>query len=56
MMPPVSGADSLPVRRAYLRKDRSRQGHDRRLAARWVVLALVVLWLLVATVVLVAAG
>jgi len=55
-MPPASGADSLQVRRAYLRNDRSRQGHDRRLIARWIVLAVVVLWLLVAGVVLVAAG
>jgi len=55
-MPPVSGADSLEVRRAYLRNGRSRHGHDRRLIARWIVLAVAVLWLLVAGVVLVAAG
>ncbi|MGA9112837.1 MAG: hypothetical protein WB802_03425 [Candidatus Dormiibacterota bacterium] len=55
-MPPVSGADSLQVRRAYLRNGRSRHGHDRRLIARWMVLAVVVLWLLVASVVLVGAG
>jgi len=55
-MPPVSGADSLEVRRAYLRKGRWHQGHDRRLVARWIVLAVAVLWLLVAGVVLVAAG
>jgi hypothetical protein len=53
---PVSGADSLQVRRAYLRSGRSRQGHDRRLVARWIVIGVVVLWLLVAGVVLVAAG
>jgi hypothetical protein len=56
LMPPVSGADSLEVRRAYLRKGRWHQGHDRRLVARWIVLAVAVLWLLVAGVVLVAAG
>jgi hypothetical protein len=54
--PPVSGADSLQVRRAYLRHGRSRSGHDRRLIARWVVIGLVVLWLVVAGVVLVSAG
>ena len=55
-MPPVSGADSLQVRRAYLRNGRSRQGHDRRLIARWIVLAVVAVWLLVAGVALVAVG
>jgi hypothetical protein len=55
-MPPVSGADSLQVRRAYLRNGRSRQSHDRRLMARWIVLGVVVLWLLAAGVALVAAG
>jgi hypothetical protein len=55
-MPPVSGADSLQVRRAYLRHGRSRRSHDRRLIARWVVLVVVVLWLLVAGVALVAAS
>jgi hypothetical protein len=53
---PVSGADSLQVRRAYLRRGGSRRGHDRRLIARWVVIGVVVLWLVVAGVVLVAAG
>jgi hypothetical protein len=55
-MPPVSGADSLQVRRAYLRSGRSRQRRDRRLIARWAVFAVIVLWLLVAGVALVAAG
>ncbi|MGD1053414.1 MAG: hypothetical protein ABR950_06245 [Candidatus Dormibacteria bacterium] len=55
-MPPVSGADSLQVRRAYLRDGRSRNRHDRRLIVRWVVIGVVVLWLLVAGLVLVAAG
>jgi hypothetical protein len=54
--PPVSGADSLQVRRAYLRSGRSRQSHDRHLIARWIVTGVVVLWLLIAGVVLVAAG
>ena len=40
---PVSGADSLQVRRAYLRRGGSRRGHDRRLIARWVVIGVVVL-------------
>jgi hypothetical protein len=53
---PVSGADSLQVRRAYLRSGRSRQGRNRHVIARWTVIGVVVLWLLVAGVVLVAAG
>jgi hypothetical protein len=55
-MPPVSGSDSLQVRRAYLRNGGSRQLHDRRLMARWIALAVVVIWLLVASIVLVAPG
>ena len=55
-MPPVSGADSLRVRRAYLRSGRSRPRHERHLIARWVVVGVVVLWLLVAGVVLGAAS
>jgi hypothetical protein len=56
LMPPVSGADSLQVRRAYLRSGRSRGSHDRRLIARWIVLGVITLWLLVAGLALVAAG
>jgi hypothetical protein len=54
--PPVSGADSLQARRAYLRSGRSHRSHDRHVIARWIVTGVVVLWLLIAGVVLVAAG
>jgi hypothetical protein len=53
---PVSGSDSLQVRRAYLRSGHSRSRRDRRTIARWTVIGAVVLWLLIAGVVLVAAG
>jgi hypothetical protein len=55
-MPRVSGADSLHDRRAYLRHGHSRSSRDRRMIARWVVIGVVALWLLIAGLVLVAAG